>query len=204
MLDNCARCMLLNHDEGDGRSSERKEDHHGEILRWECGNIKARFLDWAQSLHHLDQDQEIKVEASEEIKVEASRSEEETRRQPEEGPFSCPSVPIEERFGVVLGNEVMYEPLHARLVAAVVAHKLQRGGCCLLCCAVRDLATFSVFRAECAKRGLVYRDAPFELSGERGLMGKVTDYEGGFLLIMVDFASKPFLGKWPSPEALSS
>jgi hypothetical protein len=50
-----------------------------------------------------------------------------------------PKVPSQESFPVVLGNEVMYEVQHARLVAAVVAHHLAPGGACLVCGAVRDL-----------------------------------------------------------------
>lgn len=42
---------------------------------------------------------------------------------------------------VVLGNECMYEPTHAKLVAAVLAQRLAPGGCALLCSAVRSLVS---------------------------------------------------------------
>ena len=57
-------------------------------------------------------------------------------------------------YPVILGNEVMYEPLHARLVAAALAHRLQPGGKALLCCAVRLQAVFDAFAAACQLRRL--------------------------------------------------
>lgn len=38
---------------------------------------------------------------------------------------------------MIIGTDVIYEPLHAELVANVVARRLQPGGVCLLCCGVR-------------------------------------------------------------------
>lgn len=186
MLDNCARCMLLNH-EASGSGSQAVD--LGTAL-WDCGNMKVRFLDWTDSFHLLDGAERNEAQAMMDNSQKAASS--------------CPSVQLDEKFPVLIGNEVMYEPLHAKLVAAVVAHKLQPGGCCLLCCAVRDLATFGVFKSECARKGLSYRDVRFELSGERGLMGKESDYEGGFLLMLVDFISSPFEGQWPDPAALNN
>ena len=67
----------------------------------------------------------------------------------------------------------MYEPLHAKLVAAVLAHRIAPGGAALLCCPVRQAATFATFEAECVKRGLRYRrcqvrgnppSSPFDLN----------------------------------------
>ncbi len=57
-------------------------------------------------------------------------------------------------FERIIGTDIMYEPSHATLVAAVLAHRLAPGGAALLCCAVRQARTFATFRTECARWGL--------------------------------------------------
>jgi len=68
-----------------------------------------------------------------------------------------PAIPPDVKYQRVVGSDVMYEPLHAKLVAAVLAHRLVPGGCALLCCAVRQLRTFQAFETACRQRGLRYR-----------------------------------------------
>ena len=68
-----------------------------------------------------------------------------------------------------------YEPFHAVLVAAVVAHKLAPGGACLICSAVRDLVRWGGGGAACSggtqagtRRGLPHlqcREGPGALGG---------------------------------------
>jgi hypothetical protein len=48
-----------------------------------------------------------------------------------------PTLPPDELFPCIIGTDVIYEPLHAELVANVVARRLQPGGVCILCCGVR-------------------------------------------------------------------
>lgn len=68
-----------------------------------------------------------------------------------------PSVPLAQQYSCIIGTDIMYEPMHAKLVAAVLAHRLAPGGAALLCCAVRQPRTFAAFTSECAARGLRYR-----------------------------------------------
>jgi hypothetical protein len=79
---------------------------------------------------------------------------------------AAPCVPLDARFSRIIGTEVIYEPMHGRLVAAVLAHRLTKsegtgcnggGGAALLCCAVRNARTFAAFASECARRRLRYR-----------------------------------------------
>jgi hypothetical protein len=105
-----------------------------------------------------------------------------------------PGVSLDTKFPVILGNEVMYEPAHARLVAACLHHRLAAGGRALLCCAVRDQGVFDTFRDSCAARGLRYRALQVQPEEERdvgGIRGRERDYEGGFLLMAVDHSSSP-------------
>jgi hypothetical protein len=107
---------------------------------------------------------------------------------------SAPGVPPQQRFPLVLGNEVMYEPAHARLVAAAVKHRLQPGGRALLCCAVRDQAVFDAFRDSCRGWGLRYRAVRVQPRDDRdrgGIVGRERDYEGGHLLMALDHAAAP-------------
>ncbi len=48
-----------------------------------------------------------------------------------------PTLDPEEKFPVIIGTDVIYEPLHAELVANVVSRRLAPGGRCILCCGVR-------------------------------------------------------------------
>lgn len=154
----------------------------GGVVQWDAGNMKVRLLDWRQSLRHLDGDDDDAAS--------------DTRNAGSTPGTHIPSVPLDDTFDVVLGNEVMYEPLHAELVAAVVAHKLAPGGACLVCCAVRDLATFKRFRSECVRRGLRCRQRQLQppardvSGGQRGILAP-HDYEGGFVMMAVDHERAP-------------
>lgn len=103
-----------------------------------------------------------------------------------------PSVPLDKSYPCIIGTDIMYEPMHAQLVAAVLAHRLTPGGFALLCCAVRQARTFTTFTAECARRGLRYRKKQIHPSKDYdGIIGREEDYEGGFLLMAVDHADSP-------------
>lgn len=49
-----------------------------------------------------------------------------------------PSLPVEERFPVILGTDILYEMPHAAMVAAALSHRLEAGGKAMLGCAVRQ------------------------------------------------------------------
>ncbi|GFR48038.1 hypothetical protein Agub_g9870, partial [Astrephomene gubernaculifera] len=110
--------------------------------------------------------------------------------------------------------QVIYERIHAELVAAVVRHRLEPGGCAVLQCAVREVKVFEYFTRECRRRGLRYRHrrvqpeevfapgtaaaagaggsgggsncCPFE-----GILGRSDEYEGGILLMALDRVDSP-------------
>lgn len=108
---------------------------------------------------------------------------------------SAASVPLHERFEAIIGTDVMYEPPHAALVAAVIAHRLPPGGACLLSCGVRECAIFDAFAAQCVARRLRYRhvqvDVPPNAGDASGIFGRSEDYEGGFRLIAIDHRDAP-------------
>ena len=94
-----------------------------------------------------------------------------------------PAVPLQDRFPVVLGCEVMYEPEHALLVASALAHRLEPGGRALLCCAVRYPAGFSPFSSHSRPLGLLVRSPSVRPSAHDagGLTGGTPPYALGSL-----------------------
>lgn len=48
-----------------------------------------------------------------------------------------PQLEPGEQFPVIIGTDVIYEPLHAELVANILSRRLAPGGSCILCCGVR-------------------------------------------------------------------
>ena len=52
-----------------------------------------------------------------------------------------PELEHTEVFPIIIGTDVIYEPLHAELVANVVSRRLAPGGRCILCCGVRIQAS---------------------------------------------------------------
>ena len=51
---------------------------------------------------------------------------------------TAPPVPPGVQYEVVIGADVLYEPPHVRLVAAVVHRRLARGGACILALGIRQ------------------------------------------------------------------
>ena len=152
---------------------------------WDGGNMVVRSLDWCESRDVLDGALAGSIGAAGGVECTATAEE-------------APKVPIDEKFAMILGNEVMYEPAHARLVASVICHRLAPGGRALLCCAVRDHKVFEEFSSSCKRRGLRYRALRVAAEEERdtgGIRGREGDYEGGYLLMAVDHESSP-AGDW--------
>ncbi|KAJ9531754.1 hypothetical protein QJQ45_021902 [Haematococcus lacustris] len=105
-----------------------------------------------------------------------------------------PALHPDRRFPRIIGTDVMYEPSHARLVAAVLAHRLAPGGAALLVCAVRQARTFTAFSHECRVRGLRYRVHAVQADTAQrhgGILGLEGQYEGGFLLMALDHLDAP-------------
>ena len=159
---------------------------------WDAGRLEVRFLDWAESLAALDGaggggsgdggDAGSGEDGSGNGGSDSGTGEEDMP----------PRVAPGERFSVILGNETMYEPAHARLVAAVLAHRLAPGGRALLCSAVRFKEVFAAFEAACAARGLRHRSArvaPRPEDCDGGILRD--DYDGGFVMLAVDRADAP-------------
>uniref|UniRef100_A0A7R9VQG3 Calmodulin-lysine N-methyltransferase n=1 Tax=Chlamydomonas euryale TaxID=1486919 RepID=A0A7R9VQG3_9CHLO len=167
---------------------------------WDVGNMHVRLLDWGDALRELGQVSDGGGDLPEpplppvfnpccggEVDGDGDG----------DGALP-PRAPAGARYDAVLANECMYEPAHARLVAAVLSQRLERGGFAIVCSAVRCLRTFRTFRAQCTQRGLRYRDVAIDLkAGGRpaGLTGRLSrDYEGGFVMIAIDHADAPFEG----------
>eukprot|EP00798_Chlamydomonas_sp_ICE-L_P021572 gene21572-28567_t len=122
--------------------------------------MQVRVLDWQDALNALDGTASGPA-------PEASA-----------GSVDIPKVATTDKFPVVLGNEVMYEPFHAVLVAATLANHLEK--------------TFDTFATECKKRGLRLRKRRLQPTDKfGGVLGQEHEYEGGFLLMAIDFESLP-------------
>jgi hypothetical protein len=153
---------------------------------WDAANMCVRLLDWQESEEALLQEEEQQQQ-------ESSQPQQQQQHEPADSSMA-PHVPLSQRFPVILGNEVMYEVAHARLVAAALKHRLAEGGRALLCCAVRDQAVFDMFRDTCSRWGLRYRAVRVQPQGDEdlgGIVGRERDYEGGYLLMAVDHAAAP-------------
>jgi hypothetical protein len=166
---------------GGGRGAAGAAQASAARGEWEAANMEVRLLDWRDSLDVLDGGG-ARADALDAGAAPAAAA----------GGEGAPSVPEAENFALILGNETMYEPEHGTLVAAVIAQRLAPGGRALLCSAVRFKDVFEAFRAACAGRGLRHRSArvwPRPEDCDGGILRD--DYDGGFLLIAVDWADTP-------------
>ncbi|GAX79085.1 hypothetical protein CEUSTIGMA_g6525.t1 [Chlamydomonas eustigma] len=187
------------------------EGNEGPSMKWDLGNMRVRMLDWEESLRLLEGSSaypqlegmvrsQAETSTCDEPPVlieggcaDTNKAEIQARHAALPSTVLPPKVPSDETFPVVIGNEVMYEVRHARLVAAVVAHRLMPGGACLVCGAVRDLKVFETFRMEMKRRGLRVRERNVELNSTHlGVMGQLKEYEGGFLMMAIDHTSYPY------------
>ncbi|GIL54339.1 hypothetical protein Vafri_9920 [Volvox africanus] len=186
---------------------------------WEVGNTAVRVLDWAESRLLLDSGVALEQLAAPPA-ADAADAGGDVKNSVAAGPGGIaggceadmpPGVPVWERFPVIIGSEVMYEKVHAELVAAVVKHRLAPGGCAVLQCAVRELKVFEHFVRECRRRALRYRSrqldpvsvfAPGRTGGGdggggccsfEGILGRADEYEGGVLLMAIDHEDSPCL-----------
>lgn len=128
---------------------------------WEAGTMMVRTLDWLESLQRMGPSKgcEGKSSAPEALDAKTFYANDLLRMDAEctlSGEMP-PGTDMDEQFEVIIGTDIMYEPVHARLVAAVLAHRLAAGGAALMVCAVRQARTFAAFAKECAGRGLRYR-----------------------------------------------
>ncbi|PNH00198.1 hypothetical protein TSOC_013998 [Tetrabaena socialis] len=103
-----------------------------QAARWESGSVSVRLLDWAESVRALEGAAPGGAGAAGGGAGDLPPAAVDAGDLP-------PGVPAGERFSLVVGSEVMYEAAHARLVAAVLKHRLAPGGVALLNCAVREL-----------------------------------------------------------------
>jgi hypothetical protein len=181
---------------------------------WEAGNMEVRFLDWQSSLEALDGPGAtaaaglvggVTNRLEDALAITASAADDAGSSPAAAAAVSTaaaaaitagpPAVPESEVFPTILANETMYEPEHAVLVAAVLAHRLAPAGRALLCSAVRFTEVFATFARACAARGLrhrVLRVAPETGDFEGGILRD--DYDGGYVMIAVDWAAAP--GEW--------
>jgi predicted nicotinamide N-methyase len=136
--------------EEDEEQEEPKPPHQDpSSASWDAasGAVQVRAFDWADSIARLDGEADAAP-----LRL-ALPDDEKANDYP-------PTLPLDQTFDVVLGSEVMYEPVHARLVAAALAHRLSPRGSsarALLACAGRERRVFEAFARHCAERGLRYR-----------------------------------------------
>lgn len=163
---------------------------------WGADNMSVRFLDWNESMHLSAESIEalstdlkgLAVGTSGEHNTEEATS----TTAGTAADARPPGVPLQEQYDVIIGTDIMYEMPHATLVPAVIEHRLEKSGMCLICCAVREQAMFDAFSNQCASRGLRYRILKtLPVSGYSGILGRHGDYEGGFLLIAIDHQAAP-------------
>jgi predicted nicotinamide N-methyase len=147
-------------DEEDNKAAATAPASAPTLASWDVagGSLLVRAFDWADSLAALDGE-----EAAAPLRLLPAKADD-AAATTEDFP---PLLPQNETFEVVLGSEVMYEPEHARLVAAALAHRLSPpdsnnggGGIALLACAGRFQGVFETFAQNCAQRGLRYRAVP--------------------------------------------
>lgn len=190
---------------GGGNSSSDSKDTAtvaaglaAQLTAWDAENMCVRHLDWQESSDALQSGAAAAAcQVASIAGVVASCSS--TCGDTDAVDNSCcasnaPSVPCSQQYSVILGDEVMYEPQHAQLVAAAIKHRLQPGGRALLCCAVRDQGVFDTFSASCWQWGLRYRAVRVQPDRDEdlgGIHGRERDYEGGYLLMAVDHAAAP-------------
>ncbi|GLI61473.1 hypothetical protein VaNZ11_003870 [Volvox africanus] len=213
-------CMMQHHH--DDRQLQQLQGGGDDESAWEVGNTSVRLLDWAESRSLLDSgvalEQLTVPPAADDAGAGGNAKSRDVGGGAGPGGISGdgeadmpPGVPVWERFAVIIGSEVMYEKVHAELVAAVVKHRLAPGGCAVLQCAVRELKVFEHFIRECRRRALRYRSrqldpvsvfAPGRTGGGdggggccsfEGILGRAEEYEGGVLLIAIDHEDSPCL-----------
>jgi predicted nicotinamide N-methyase len=165
---------------------------------WQAANMEVRLLEWADDLAAHDGGG---GSGEQQQQVEEQQQQQQEQAESDSGALP-PRVDANERFPLLLGNETMYEPEHATLVAAVIARRLARGGVALLCSAVRFREVFAAFEAACAARGLRHRSAPIAPAkgdADGGILRD--DYDGGFRLMAVDWADAHASPEWaPEPR----
>jgi hypothetical protein len=107
---------------------------------WAAGNMAVVYLDWRESVEllegQLQQGQQAPQQQQQQQQQQgggggSSRRSSSCERAMQGGlanSAGAPTVPASKRFRSIIASEVMYEPAHAVLVAAVLAHRLAPGG----------------------------------------------------------------------------
>ncbi|GMH43248.1 hypothetical protein BSKO_11170 [Bryopsis sp. KO-2023] len=174
-LDDASTVSDLDFDE---LTLEENDDSLSSSKLWDSSNMSVRYLDWSESLSHDRHGG--KIESVSESDAVDSMMDGEAVQGPEK-------VDFDERFDVVIGTDVMYEVGHSELVAAVISHRLASGGRCLISGAVRDQGVHDKFVQECQTRGL--RVEIHKIPTPERM--KAREYEGGFIMMAVDWAEQP-------------
>lgn len=197
VVDNLLECVTANGsseagaamdaDDGGDAAFDPEDAAEGEF---EVDNMRVRVLDWAEGTRYADGSV-----ARDSYLGEHSVPEEEMLEMP-------PTLPPDELFPCIIGTDVIYEPLHAELVANVVARRLQPGGMCILCCGVRIQSVFDSFFEQIAAKGLrLWKETVLPQPRHGEVMGREAEYEGGFLLMFLDWESAP--GSWHRSDAFT-
>lgn len=94
---------------------------------WSSENMLVRYLDWAES---LPEESRVNNDELQDVLSEIAANE-----HPDDVPAH---LGPDESFEVILGTDVIYEDEHAKLVAAVLHHRLVKHGKGLVAGAVRE------------------------------------------------------------------
>jgi hypothetical protein len=88
--------------------------------------VQIRLLDWLESLLQTAAEGQAAAAEVGPVSTEQAKAfyqKDLLRMGCEERGDMPPQVPMHQRFARILGTDVMYEPPHAQLVAAVLAHR---------------------------------------------------------------------------------
>ncbi|KAK9824542.1 hypothetical protein WJX72_011185 [[Myrmecia] bisecta] len=165
---------------------------------WDQDNMHICYLDWTDSVRHLE------LLGSTPVSSLCAKPRQPAAEEPDQGlpgadkgtDAQTPSRPSglhpARQFEVIIGSDIVYEAAHAELVAAAVKHRLAPGGRCLLFSTVREEAIFQALFEQFKRRNLrAARHAVPAPKKEAGLAGQVLDYEGGFIMIVLEHEGAP-------------
>jgi len=199
VLENLSTCMHANASRVDMPADavvDEDFDPEDEFdSQFEVDNMRVRLLDWAEGTVYQDKSVSRDTILGEQAFDDDCG---------EEGEFEMPpELETGKSFPVIIGTDIIYEPLHAELVANVVSRRLAPGGRCILCCGVRIQNVFDTFFARIAGLGLRMWKEPVSPAPRHGeVMGRECEYEGGFLLLAIDWQEHP--AQWHRSDIFSS
>lgn len=184
--------QMMESDDKNGRDNDMSLNE-----AWESSGVAIRFVDWQDSVEYARNKNGISDSNSFSNKDKDNQLNKESENSSSHAGGSycaldglstrsvAPGVPMDKKFDVVIGTDVLYEWPMATSFPASVAHRLEKGGLALVCCAVRDQEMFDTMVENMSRFGLLaelYSIVP--LTEDGGILSLQHDYEGGYRLII--------------------